>query len=83
MTKEQSRQNRERGKDTTVTYWAGGVDRTWCITVMKEKSMKLPLVSLWQFTEIGTKESEPAHLTIMAGEENIAYYPISESVIQE
>lgn len=45
--------------------------------------MKLPLVSLWQFTEIRTKESEPAHLTIMAGEESIAYYPISESVIQE
>ena len=56
---------------------------TRCITVMKEKSMKLPLVSLWQFTAIRTKESEPALLAIMAGEENIAYYPVSESVIQE
>ena len=50
---------------------------------MKEKSVWLPLVSLWPRTEIGAQESEPAHLMVMEGEGNIAYDPTSESGIQE
>lgn len=83
LTKEQSRQKREREGRVQLRQGGLGVGGTWCVTVMQEKSVRLPAVSLWQFTEIGAEESEPAHLTIMAGEENTAYHPISESVIQE